>query len=106
MHVTHDALGDAREADLEWSRRVARAAALCARESRRGTVDVVVECLNKLPFLSPLYARVPVLALCHHLFGEVAFQQVAWPIAVQACKVLDQCFFRVPAQWLAVLEGL
>ncbi len=43
--------------------------------------DLVVECLNKVPFYSPLYAGVPVLALCHHLFGEVAFQQVAFPIA-------------------------
>lgn len=43
--------------------------------------DLVVECLNKVPFYSPLYAGVPVLALCHHLFGEVAFAQVAFPIA-------------------------
>lgn len=51
------------------------------RARRRGEIDVVVECLNKLPFYSPLYAGVPVLALCHHLFGEVAYDQVAWPIA-------------------------
>jgi glycosyltransferase involved in cell wall biosynthesis len=57
------------------------AAWTCARETRRGDFDVVVECLNKLPYFSPLYARVPVLALCHHLFGETAFSQVAWPIA-------------------------
>jgi len=52
-----------------------------ARATRRGEFDVVVECLNKIPFASPLYARAPVLALCHHLFGEGAFDQVAWPIA-------------------------
>lgn len=52
-----------------------------ARACRRGEFDVVVECLNKLPFYSPLYAGVPVLALCHHLFGEVAWDQAAWPIA-------------------------
>jgi glycosyltransferase involved in cell wall biosynthesis len=57
------------------------AAWACARETRAGRFDVVVECLNKLPFFSPLYARSPVLALCHHLFGETAFRQVAWPIA-------------------------
>ncbi len=51
------------------------------RQTRAGRFDVVVECLNKVPFYSPLYARVPVLAICHHLFGEVAFQQVAWPVA-------------------------
>ena len=58
-----------------------RVAWLCARETRRGDFDVVVECLNKVPFFSPVYSGAPVLALCHHLFGEVAFRQVAWPIA-------------------------
>jgi len=58
-----------------------RVAWTCARETRRGDFDVVVECLNKVPFFSPVYSGVPVLALCHHLFGEVAFRQVAWPIA-------------------------
>jgi glycosyltransferase involved in cell wall biosynthesis len=58
-----------------------RVAAMCARETRTGAFDVVVECLNKVPFFSPVYSRAPVLALCHHLFGEVAFRQVAWPIA-------------------------
>ncbi len=53
----------------------------CARETRRGHFDVVVECLNKLPFYAPAYSKAPVLALCHHLFGETAFLQVAWPIA-------------------------
>jgi len=58
-----------------------RVAGFCARETRRGQFDVVVECLNKVPFFSPIYSSAPVLALCHHLFGEVAFRQVAWPIA-------------------------
>ena len=57
------------------------AAAACHRSTRAGEVDIVVECLNKLPFLSPLYARAPVLALSHHLFGATAFQQVSWPVA-------------------------
>ena len=58
-----------------------RVAWTTAKETRRGRYDVVVECLNKLPFYAPVYSAAPVLALCHHLFGEVAFQQVAWPIA-------------------------
>lgn len=57
------------------------AAVACARETRSGRHQVVVECLNKVPFFSPLYSAAPVLALCHHLFGETAFGQVAWPIA-------------------------
>jgi glycosyltransferase involved in cell wall biosynthesis len=58
-----------------------RAAWTCARATRAGRFDVVVECLNKLPFLAPLYAHAPVLGLCHHLFGKAAFLQVPWPVA-------------------------
>src|SRR5262245_53849083 len=82
--------GGAREEDVEGVRvrrlgglaRYYPAAVLaCARETRGGRYDVVVECLNKVPFFSPLYSAAPVLSLCHHLFGETAFLQVAWPIA-------------------------
>jgi len=58
-----------------------RAIAATRRETRADRFDVVVECLNKVPYYAPVYAAKPVLALCHHLFGEVAFQQVAMPIA-------------------------
>ncbi len=58
-----------------------RAAWACARETRRGDFDLVVECLNKLPFYAPAYSSVPVLAIAHHLFGTTAFQQVSWPLA-------------------------
>jgi glycosyltransferase involved in cell wall biosynthesis len=64
-----------------------RAAGHCARETRRGRYDAVVECLNKLPFLSPLYSAVPVLALCHHLFGDAAFLQVSRPVAAAVWSV-------------------
>ena len=43
--------------------------------------ELVIECLNKIPFYSPLYANAPTLALCHHLFGTVAFEQASWPVA-------------------------
>jgi glycosyltransferase involved in cell wall biosynthesis len=64
-----------------------RAAIRCARATRRGDADVVVECLNKLPFLAPLYSARPVLGLCHHLFGATAFRQVAWPVAAAVVAV-------------------
>jgi len=47
----------------------------------------VVECLNKMPFLAPLYAARPVLGLCHHLFGTTAFRQVAWPVAAAVVAI-------------------
>jgi glycosyltransferase involved in cell wall biosynthesis len=63
------------------------AALACARDTRAGRFDVVIECLNKLPFLAPLYSRAPVLGLCHHLFGEAAFLQVSWPVATAVFAV-------------------
>lgn len=50
------------------------------RAGRPGGV-VIIEHLNKLPFFTPLYTRVPVLPLAHHLFGPTAFQQVPFPVA-------------------------
>ena len=58
-----------------------RAARTCAVDTRRGRYDVVVECLNKLPYYSPVYSAVPVVAVAHHLFGTSAFMQVPWPVA-------------------------
>lgn len=65
----------------------------------RGEFDLVVDCLNKIPYYAPLYARAPVLALCHHLFGEVAFAQASWPIAaavVLAESGLARAYRRTP----------
>jgi glycosyltransferase involved in cell wall biosynthesis len=75
-----------------------RAAWLCARETRRGRFDVVLEHLNKLPFLSPVLSTVPVVAMCQHLFGSAAFLQVRWPIAavvVAAEKLIPPCYKKV-----------
>jgi glycosyltransferase involved in cell wall biosynthesis len=43
---------------------------------RRGRPDVIVDVGNGLPFLSPLYARVPVVALVHHIHRE------QWPVVM------------------------
>jgi len=83
-----------------------RVASTCARETRRGRFDLVVECLNKVPFYSPVYSAVPVIALCHHLFGEVAFQQVAWPIAATvwtAERLIPPLYRRAP--FVAISES-
>ena len=77
----------------------ARVAARCRTETRRDEHDLVVDCLNKLPFLSPLYSARPVLALCHHLFGRTAYHQVAWPVAtgvVAAEGLIPSVYRRTP----------
>jgi glycosyltransferase involved in cell wall biosynthesis len=52
------------------------------REAVRGGYDVVVDVLNKLPFLSPWFVRLPCFAIVHHLFGTTAFRQVPFPVAL------------------------
>ena len=76
-----------------------RAAWTCARETRRGRFDVVLDVLAKFPFFSPLYSAAPVLALCHHLFGRTAFLQVPWPVAAavwSAENLVAPLYRRVP----------
>jgi glycosyltransferase involved in cell wall biosynthesis len=43
---------------------------------RRGRPDVIIDVGNGLPFLSPLYARVPVIELVHHVHRE------QWPVVM------------------------
>jgi glycosyltransferase involved in cell wall biosynthesis len=83
-----------------------RVVAACARETRQGRYDVVVDCLNKLPFQSPLYSAVPVVAIAHHLFGASAFQQVAWPVAATVFameKMIPTVYRHVP--FVAISES-
>jgi len=83
-----------------------RALWACRRETGRGRYDVVVEHLNKLPFLAPLYAAAPVVAVCHHLFGEAAFLQAPWPVAAgvwAAERLIPPCYRDVP--FVAVSES-
>jgi glycosyltransferase involved in cell wall biosynthesis len=83
-----------------------RAVATTAWETRRGRWDVVVEHLNKVPFCAHAYSGRPVLAVNHHLFGESAFLQVAWPIAATVVaieRLIPRIYRDVPC--LAVSES-
>ena len=62
----------------------------CRAYIARERPDVLVEALNKMPFLSPLYTKIPLVAVVHHLFGTTAFQQVPAPVAAAV----------VGAEWL------
>lgn len=54
---------------------------IARREAAKGC-DVVVDVLNKLPFLSPWFVPKPCMAIVHHLFGTTAFRQVSPPVAL------------------------
>ncbi len=76
-----------------------RAALACARATRRGDFDLVLEVLCKLPFYSPLYSAVPVLCVLHHFLGRTAFLQAAWPLAalvVAAESGVARCYRSPP----------
>ncbi len=61
---------------------------------RTRTFDVIVEDLNKVPLLSPLWAEPPVALLAHHLFGITAFQEASPPLAA-ATWLLERPLGRV-----------
>jgi glycosyltransferase involved in cell wall biosynthesis len=49
---------------------------------RKHRIDVVLDDSNKIPFLAPWIAGVPVVAQIHHLFGRVLFRETALPMAL------------------------
>ena len=51
------------------------------RRLKRRAFDVVVEDLNKVPLLTPLWVAHPLALLVHHLFGATAFQEASVPVA-------------------------
>jgi glycosyltransferase involved in cell wall biosynthesis len=51
------------------------------RFSREG-YDVVLDDMNKIPFLTPLYVREPLALIVHHLFDTVIFREVSLPLAL------------------------
>ncbi len=44
--------------------------------------DIVVEDINKLPLFLADMTRLPFCVIVPHLFGETAFREVSWPMAV------------------------
>jgi glycosyltransferase involved in cell wall biosynthesis len=61
--------------------------------------DVMVEDLNKVPLLAPLWARHPLALLVHHLFGRTAFQEASVPMATATWlleRPLGRVYRRVP----------
>lgn len=68
------------------------------REAARGC-DLVVDVLNKLPFLSPWFQKRPCMAIVHHLFGSTAFRQVVFPLALVSWlmeRLIPSAYAKVP----------
>jgi glycosyltransferase involved in cell wall biosynthesis len=48
----------------------------------RERYDVVLDDMNKLPFLTPLYVKEPLTLIVHHLFDTVIFREAILPLAL------------------------
>jgi glycosyltransferase involved in cell wall biosynthesis len=67
---------------------------LYRRVAAREPPDVVLDDINKIPFYSPLFARVPVLAVVPHLMGATVFREVN-PLVAAAVFAAEQ-----PVRWV------
>ena len=71
------------------------------RVLRAESHDVVVEDLNKIPVWVPFWGARRTVALVHHLFGEIAFQEAPLPMALAtwlAERPLGRLYRGVPFQ--------
>lgn len=55
----------------------------------RNNYDVVIDSENGIPFFSPLYAKVPVIGLIHHIHSEIILKELKlpfflWPVGLLA----------------------
>jgi glycosyltransferase involved in cell wall biosynthesis len=50
------------------------------RRFRKEAYDVVIDDMNKIPFLTPLYVRPPLVIIIHHLFDKSIFREAS-PLA-------------------------
>lgn len=62
----------------------------------RGKFDLIVDCHNGIPFFTPLFTRLPVICVVHHIHQEVFKQHLPKPLAAFACfleaKVMPRAY--------------
>jgi len=63
---------------------------------RQKHIDILVEDLNKIPFFTPLFMKIPIFAILHHRFGKSIFNQTILPFAlyVYITESLIPLFYR------------
>ena len=59
------------------------------REFRTQPFDVVIDDLNKIPFLTPLFVRKPLVGIAHHLFGTSIYREVN-PVVASYVYLMEQ----------------
>ncbi|HID93457.1 MAG TPA: glycosyltransferase family 1 protein [bacterium (Candidatus Stahlbacteria)] len=43
--------------------------------------DIIIDDMNKIPFFTPLYAKIPILVVLHHFFGPSIYYETSFPFA-------------------------
>jgi len=68
----------------------------CFRQFRRERFDVVIDDVNKIPFLAPLFVRDPLFGIVHHLFGGSIYRETNPLVAtyVYVMERLGLCVYR------------
>jgi glycosyltransferase involved in cell wall biosynthesis len=74
--------------DFNW-----RAPFLIRRLLKAELFDIVIEDINKIPFYSPLYHRLPVLAIVPHMFATTVFHEINFILATYIY------LFEHPVKW-------
>ena len=76
------------------------------REFSSPPPDLVVEDINKVPCLVPLWTRAPIAAIVPHLFGSTAFREASLPVAlyVMALEALIPGVYR-GSRFLAISDS-
>lgn len=73
----------------------------------RGKFDLIVDCHNGIPFFTPLFTRLPVICVVHHIHQEVFKQHLPGPLARFACfleaKVMPRAYKY--SQYIAVSQS-
>jgi glycosyltransferase involved in cell wall biosynthesis len=59
------------------------------KEFRTQPFDIVIDDLNKIPFLTPLFIRKPLVGIAHHLFGASIYREVD-PIVASYVYVMER----------------
>jgi glycosyltransferase involved in cell wall biosynthesis len=49
---------------------------------RHEDFDIVVEDISKMPLLTPVYVRKPLVAIIHMIHGRILYRELFWPMAV------------------------
>lgn len=71
---------EVRRAGAWWNANITLPA-LYVHERLHTQADIVLEDINKIPFFTPLFARVPVLGVVPHLFGRTVYHEASLPMA-------------------------